>query len=96
MIKEVWGRFNLTFSATELTVLFKEGLERTPLYKGGQRLKLFSAKQIATKPPLIRLNVNEPLWFGDSQRSFFENLMRKEYNLKGVPVIFAVCKMFFD
>ncbi len=95
LIKDVWERFNTRFSSTELTVLFKEGLERTPLYKGGHRLKLFSAKQIATKPPLVRLNVNEPLWFGDSQKSFFENLLRKEYNLKGIPVVFAVCKMSF-
>lgn len=96
LVKEVWERFNMRFSATELTVLFKEALDRTPLYHAQQRLKLFSAKQIATRPPLIRLNVNEPLWFGDSQKSFFENILRKQYDLKSVPVVFAVRKMRFD
>jgi GTP-binding protein len=96
LVKEVWDRFNIHFSATELTVLFKEGLDRTPLYHQQQRLKLFSAKQIGMRPPLIRMNVNEPMWFGDSQKKFFENLLRNEYNLKGVPVLFAVRKMHFN
>ena len=96
LVKEVWDRFNMHFSTTDLTVLFKEGLDRTPLYHSQQRLKLFSAKQIGVRPPLIRMNVNEPAWFGDSQRSFFENLLRKQYNLKGVPVLFAVRKMHFN
>ncbi len=96
LIQEVWERFSAHFSATDITVLLKEALDRTPLYHNQQRLKLFSAKQIGTKPPLIRLNVNEPLWFGSSQRSFFENILRKEYNLKGIPVVFAVRRMFFD
>ncbi len=96
LIQEVWDRFGLHFSATDLTIVLKEALDRTPLYHQQQRLKLFSAKQIGTKPPLIRLNVNEPLWFGPSQKSFFENILRKEYNLKGIPVVFAVRRMFFD
>jgi len=96
LVKEVWDRFNMHFSITELTVLFKEGLDRTPLYHSQQRLKLFSAKQIGVRPPLIRMNVNEPTWFGDSQRSFFENLLRKQYNLKGIPVLFAIRKMHFN
>ncbi len=96
LIKEVWDRFGMHFTTTDVTVILKEALDRTPLYHNQQRLKLFSAKQIGTKPPLIRLNVNEPLWFGPSQKSFFENVLRKHYNLKGVPVVFAVRKMFFD
>ncbi len=96
LVQEVWQRYSTTFSATELTVLLKEALDRTPLYNGGRRLKLFSAKQFGKRPPLIRLNVNEPAWFGDSQKSFFENILRKEYNLKSIPVVFAVCKMQFN
>ncbi len=84
------------FTATDVTVVLKAALDRTPLYHQQQRLKLFSAKQIGTKPPLVRLNVNEPLWFGPSQKSFFENILRKEFNLKGIPVVFAVRKMFFN
>ncbi len=96
LIQEVWERFCMHFSATDVTIVLKEALDRTPLYHNQQRLKLFSAKQIGTKPPLVRLNVNEPLWFGPSQKSFFENILRKEFNLKGIPVVFAVRKMFFN
>ena len=67
-------------------MIFKDGLERTPLYHNKMRLKMFSAKQVGIKPLLIRLNVNEPDWFESSQLSFFENILRKEHNLKSVPV----------
>jgi len=30
--------------------------------------------------------VNQPQWFEDSQLAFFENVMRKKYDLRGVPV----------
>ncbi len=32
--------------------------------------------------------VNEPIWFGQSQLAFFENILRKNYDLVGVPVKF--------
>lgn len=95
LIKEVWERYNMQISAAELTVVLKDALERTPLFKQMQRLKLFSAKQVGKGPCIIRLNVNDPQMYGDSQRAFFENILRKNYKLKSVPVMFAVKKMIF-
>jgi len=48
--------------------------------------------QIKTRPITICLVVNESEWFGESQLAFFENLMRAEYDLEGVPVKFIVRK----
>ena len=75
---------------SELTQLFKNSLERTPLIRNRQKLKVYSAKQIAEKPPTIRLNVNQAQWFESSQLGFFDNLLRKNYDLKGVPIKFVV------
>lgn len=96
LVKEVWDRYTQRFSSTRLTMLFKEGLERTPLFHNKQRLKLFSAQQVNTKPLLIRMNVNEPEWFESSQLNFFENMLRKEHNLKSVPIKFSLHRMFFN
>lgn len=95
LVKEVWGRYCQSISTTHVTMLLKDALDRNPLFKNQQRLKLFSAKQVAIKPPTIRLNVNEPDWFGDSQLGFFENILRKDLNLKSVPIKIVPRRMFF-
>ncbi len=77
LIKKVSDHYNFHASATELTSLFKRGLEVSPLVRNTQKLKVHSAKLVAVKPPTIRLNVNEPQYFEKSQLSFFENLLRK-------------------
>lgn len=96
LITKVWQRYNTHFSTTHLTMTLKGALEKKPLYRNQQRLKLHSVQQVATAPPTIRLNVNNPDWFGESQLSFFENILRKEGDLKSVPIKFATRKMFFN
>jgi len=93
LIMKVWERYKLHVSMSAITVFFKSALEKTPLYKNTQKLKVYSVKQIATKPPTFRLNVNEPDWFETSQLGFFENLLRKAYPLEGVPIKFVVRKV---
>ena len=93
LIMKVWERYQLHIPMSELSQLFKSALERTPLMRNRQKLKVYSAKEISAKPPTIRLNVNDSQWFGSSQLSFFENLLRKKYELKGVPVKFVVRKV---
>lgn len=90
LITKLWKRYQFHISMSEVTTLFKNTLERTPLIRNTQRLKVYSAKQVADKPPTIRLNVNEAQWFESSQLSFFENLLRKNYDLRGVPIKFIV------
>lgn len=95
LITKVWERYNTHFSTTHLTMTLKGSLEKKPLYRNQQRLKLHSVQQVATAPPTIRLNVNNTDWFGDSQLGFFENILRKEHDLKSVPIRFVTRKMFF-
>ncbi len=88
LVSKVWERYNQEFSNQEVTELFKRALEKTPLYHKTSQLLLRKAKQISKAPLQFLLIVNEPLWFGPSQLSFFENVMRKHYDLLGVPLKF--------
>ncbi len=92
LVDEVWKKHSQKFSDIEITSLFKFALQRTPLFYRTLPLMLFSAKQIKSDPITILLTVNEPKWFGESQKSFFENILRKEYDLKGVPILFVFKK----
>jgi GTPase len=92
LVQKVKDKLVQQFSIQELTLLFKEALEKTPLYKSGHRLILYRAQQIKSSPHIIALYVNNPLYYGKSQRVFFENVMRKKYLLTGVPIIFVIRK----
>lgn len=88
LVQEVWNHYTYQFSDVDLTMLFKTALERTPLYYQQQQLIFRKAQQIKTGPITIILKVNQPQFFGPSQLAFFENVLRKEYGLKGAPVKF--------
>ncbi len=88
LVTKVWERYKQKFSDQDLTELFKNALMKTPLYHKTSQLILRRVKQISSAPPMFVIIVNEPVWFGQSQLAFFENIMRKKYDLIGVPVAF--------
>ncbi|MEX0671893.1 MAG: ribosome biogenesis GTPase Der [Candidatus Babeliales bacterium] len=92
LVAKVWERYSKTFDAIELTEDIKSALTRKPLYHVGRQLMVHSVKQIHTKPITILLKVNEPTWFGQSQLAYFDNILRKKYDLKGVPIQFVLAK----
>lgn len=92
LIAEVWQKYSRKFDDLELARLFMGALKKKPLYHKTAPLMLFKVHQIRTAPTTIQLRVNEPEWFGESQLGFFENLLRSEYDMVGVPVKFVVLK----
>lgn len=92
LINTIYKRLAQQFSIEDLTILFKNALERTPLFWNKNRLIVYRAQQIKSSPHIIALYVNSPEWFGDSQKAFFENILRKEYKLTGVPIKLIVRK----
>lgn len=92
LVQEVWERHSQRFSDEELTVLFKQALIKTPIYKMQRELRVYKVKQIKSAPITLLMFVNEPLWFEQSQITFFENVMRDHYNLQGVPLRFVIRK----
>ena len=91
-INEVCTRYTQRFSDEELFMLFKEALTKKPLYRAQQRLIVYHVKQVRTGPITIQLTVGEPKWFGPSQLGFLEGILRKQADLKGVPVKFVLRK----
>lgn len=92
LITKVWERYSQQLPEEELSLLFKDALRRRPFYKNEQPLMIHTVKQTYTAPLTIILKVNMPEWFGPSQLSYFENVLRKKYDLKGTPIKFLLRK----
>lgn len=92
LVTKVWERYSQEFSSEALTRLFKAELVKKPLYHKTNPLELYRVEQIATAPITLAMTVNNPEWFGPSQLTFFENVLRSEYELQGVPVKFVLRK----
>jgi GTP-binding protein len=88
LVHEVWQRYSKQFTQQELVVLFKSALAKKPLYRAERSLHFFTARQIATGPITIVLEVAEPQFWQESQLRFFENVLRDYTDLRGVPVKF--------
>ena len=92
LIHEVWRRTQTRFSDAEISALLKTALLKRPLMRSGKRLALYNVRQIKVNPVTFLFEVNEPGWFGVSQRAFFENILRDNYDLNGVSVCFVIRK----
>jgi len=91
-VKEVWQRYSSFLDNEKLFSTLMIAMEKKGLYKNGNRLILYKLKQINTSPITILLTVNEPKWFDDTHTRFFENILRKTFNLQSVPVVFGYRK----
>jgi len=86
VVEKIWEKCNQQFSEEELSYLFKEALTRKPLFHAGDRLYLYRAKQVKVTPITIIIYVNQPMWFGESQRAYLENILRDNFDLRGIPI----------
>lgn len=87
LVQKIWQRYNQTFVDTELSLFLREALEHKPLYHNQMSLILYKVQQIKSAPITIVLYVNEPSWFGSSQLLYFDNQLRKKYDLKSIPLV---------
>ena len=89
---DVWKRYLSEFTPDQLTSLLKQALIRRPLYKQEHQLKVNFARQVKTGPPTIKLFVGFPQFFGERELAYFERVLRKEFDLKSVPIKFVLEK----
>jgi GTP-binding protein len=92
LVEEVWQRSQQKFDTALIYHLFAQELEKRPLMRNGQRLLVHDIRQVGKNSIIFRMTVNESAWFGASQLQFFENILRKKYDLRGVAVKFIVRK----
>lgn len=58
----------------------------------GNRLKIYYATQVATRPPKILFYVNDPEMMHFSYLRYLENQIRRNFPWEGVPILFDVRK----
>lgn len=92
LVHKLWQRYSQSFDNSTLRQLFISNLLAKPLYHKTLLLRVYEVEQIKTAPITIVLTVNESDWFGPSQLAFFENILRTNYDLVGVPIKFIVKK----
>lgn len=86
-VHDLLKRYNQRFTDEELTLLCKEALHHKPMFHNQKRLEVKWAKQVKTAPISIVLKVNVHQWFSQSHLGFFENVLRKHFDLVGVPLV---------
>ena len=59
---------------------------RQPPSQRGKRLNLLYGAQVSTRPPRIRIHVNDPGLVTRDYAYWVENELRKRFSLAGVPV----------
>lgn len=92
LINKVWKASNQQLDDKKLNALLISALQKKPLFHSTRPLRVYEVYQIGVSPIRIGMRVNEPDWFGPSQLSFFENIVRAEYDLEGAAVKFVVMK----
>ena len=92
LVTQVYQRYTRKLDTLVVYRIFHSALQKTPLMHNRMPLILNEVFQLQTRPITLCLVVNEPDWFGPSQLAFFENILRTEYDLTGVPVKFVLKK----
>ncbi len=60
--------------------------EVQPPSPGGKMLKFFYITQVKEAPPVLVVFVSRPDLIPDNYKSYFENKLREELNMNGVPL----------
>jgi GTPase len=92
-IKKLWIRCKQSFNSTQVDGIVKEILSKKQMFHKRKLLRLFKIRSVKTDVPMFVLHVNYPEWFGQNQLGFIENILRKNYDLKGCPIKFSVRKV---
>lgn len=88
-IGQVWQRHCQQLPDDRITMVLKDALKRTPLYKSGHQLTLKWARQIRTAPLTIELKMGNKLFLTDSHKAFFDRVLRAAFDLRSVPIVFV-------
>ena len=91
LIDKVHAEYIRRVPTGELNRLVEEALQRNPpKVRSNQRLKIFYASQVATRPPTFMFVVNNSDLIHFSYRRYLVNALRAKYGFPGVPI-----KVFF-
>ena len=86
-VEQLYDTHTSRIGTGELNRFLAELREQRPgPAKGNRRLNLLYGTQVSTRPPRIRIHVNDPGLVTRDYAYWVENELRKRFNLAGVPV----------
>ena len=87
-LQALWKRCKMTFDAEHLNNIVRDYLLHRPLYKQNRMLRVFQLRQVAAaKAPTFQMRVCDPRLFAAQELSCIENVLRKNLDLRGCPVV---------
>lgn len=89
-LQKIWQRGSHEFESLKLKEIVQEELRKKVLYHAGVELKVASIRTVPGPIPTFAIKVNKPEWFGQAEQSCVENIIRKQFDLKGCPVQFNI------
>jgi len=86
-VETLFDKHTARVSTGELNRFLGELREaRQPPQKAGKRLNLLYGTQVTTRPPRLRMFVNDPGLITRDYAYWVENRLRDKFELEGVPV----------
>lgn len=91
LAEEAYAHANFRVPTGELNDLLMDAMRvsEPPSYQG-RRLKMYFASQVAVRPPLFVLMVNDEGLMHFSYERYLENVIRGAYDFSGTPIIIQV------
>ncbi|MBL4587767.1 ribosome biogenesis GTPase Der [Candidatus Babeliales bacterium] len=85
-IDAVLKRLKQKFQTSAVNEIIQTYLTHRPMYQKGMLLKVFKIRAVDARVPSFVMHVNQPEYFTDSHVQCIENVLRKNFDLKGCPV----------
>ena len=90
-VHEILPRFRFEIETSELNRTLEKAVERhAGPSRGGRPWRLLYATQVSTGPPTFLLFANRTLPRQDAYRRYLENVLRRTFDLRGVPIRLVV------
>ena len=88
LARELYEQYSARIPTAELNK-WLDGLkaQRAPSGRGNKTLKTFYVTQYGSSPPRFKVMVNAKALVTKSFAYYFENRLREEYNLWGIPLV---------
>lgn len=88
-INEILEHSNFRISTSVLNEIIQDAVRMTqpPVYNG-KKLKIYYVSQTGVNPPTFTFKVNDKKYLHYSYERYLENVLRKNINLNGTPILF--------
>lgn len=86
----VFKKYNKKIPTSELNNFLQNIVSRrAPKVLSGKRIRFYYITQVNIKPPTFKIFVNEPELLYNSYQRYMENQFIKNFDLRGIPIIFS-------